>query len=103
MSQQRRRRAEIRIRAAQRVEAVWGCVNTLRPDLPLNDREDLARHFLDLAREEYVAPKPIRITPAQVQNMFWRNMHCAKRHCPIVLFSRELADELNEFFWQEEK
>ncbi len=102
MSQERRRRAEIRKRAAQRVEAVWSCVNVLRPDLPLDDRKDLARMFLDLGREDYVAPKPIRISPAQVTEIVWRNFQCANRFCSAVLFGELIAEELNEFFRQEE-
>jgi hypothetical protein len=84
--------------AARRVEVVWACVNVLRPDLPLENRKALAERFLDLGREDYRPPAPIRISPAQVQETVWRNSQCANRHCSIVLFSRELADEINEFF-----
>lgn len=96
--QQRRKKAAIRERAARRVEAVWTCVNVLRPDLPLDDRKELARTFLDLGREDFQPPAPIRITPAQVEKIVWRNSQCANRFCSMVLFSREFAEELNEFF-----
>lgn len=102
VSEERRRSAEIKKRAAQRFEAVWTCVNVLRPDLPLHERKDLARHFLDLGREDYVAPKPIRISPAQVTEIVWRHFQCANRYCSALLFSETLAEELNEFFGQEE-
>jgi hypothetical protein len=83
-------------RAARRVQAVWDCLSVLCPDLPLAERKALASKVLDLCRGD-VEPR-VRITPAQVQEVVWRNMQCVNRHCPMVLFSREIADELNEFF-----
>jgi hypothetical protein len=100
VSEERRRRAEIKKRAAQRAEAVWTCVNVLRPDLPLHERKDLARHFLDLGREDYVKPKPIQISPAQVSEIVWLHFQCANRYCSALLFSELIAEELNEFFAQ---
>lgn len=91
MSQERRRRKAIREAAAQRVEAVWACVNVLRPDLPLDDRKDLATKFLDLGREGYRTPEPIRISPAQVTEIVWRQSQCANRYCSMVLFAREIC------------
>jgi hypothetical protein len=73
-------------------------VNILCPDLPLDGRKELATRFLDLSRETYRPPEPIRITPAQVQEIVWRNSQCANRYCSMVLFSWEIAEELNEFF-----
>jgi hypothetical protein len=102
VSRDRKQRAANKELAARRVEAVWTCVNVLRPNLPLEDRKDLATKFLDLSRERYQPPAPIRITPAQVSEIVWRNMQCINPHCPMLLFSRELAAELNEFFRQEE-
>lgn len=88
--------------AAQRVEAAWNCVSVLCPALPLQAKKVLAEKVLDLCRgDEQTAPM-IQITPAQVQEIFWRNSQCVNAHCPMVLFSREIADELNEFFRQEE-
>jgi hypothetical protein len=36
-----------------------------------------------------------------VQEIVWRNSQCANRYCSMVLFSRELSDELNDFFRRE--
>jgi hypothetical protein len=102
VSRERRQRAAIRQLAARRVEAAWACVKVLRPDLSLDDRKALAAKFLDLGREGYTAPKPIRISPAQVTEIVWRNSQCANRHCSMVLFSREIAAEVNEIFRQQE-
>ena len=93
------RNRAIRLKARQRVEAAWTCVSTLCPDLPLHDRKALAWKILDLSRGEEQPPAPpIQITPAQVSEIVWRNFQCANRYCSAVLFTREIAEELNEFF-----
>ena len=100
MNPAHRRRRAIKELAARRVEAVWDCVNILRPDLPLNERKALATKFLDLGRDGYQPPPPIRIAPAQVTEMIWRNSQCINPHCPMLLFSDQMAAELNEWFRQ---
>ena len=103
MSRDRRRRTAIRELAARRVEAVWTCIGILCPDLVLSDKKDLATKMLDLCRgESPEVAKRIEITPAQVQELVWRHSQCANRYCSMVLFSREMAEELNEFFSPEE-
>jgi hypothetical protein len=104
VSRERRERAEIKQLAARRVEAAWTCVTALCPDLSLPDRKAIAEKVLDLCRGGSPAvAKRIEITPAQLQEIVWRNMQCANRYCSMLLFSRELADELNEFFKQEDE
>jgi len=98
MSGDRSKRKAIRELATRRVEAVWACVKVLRPDLSSEDRKDLASKILDLTRDDYRPAEPIRITPAQVEEIVWRHSQCANRYCSMVLFSREIADEINEFF-----
>jgi hypothetical protein len=98
VSRERRERAEIKQLAARRVEAVWTCVTALCPDLSLPDRKTIAEKVLDLCRGEIEPPTRISITPAQVQEIVWRNMQCANNHCSMLLFSWEIAEELNEFF-----
>jgi hypothetical protein len=42
-----------------------------------------------------------RITDAQVVEMVWRNSQCLHNQtgrCPLLLFGRQLAEEINEFF-----
>ena len=92
----RKQRAAIRELAARRVQAAWSCVNVLRPDLSLADRKALATKVLDLCRRD--TPPPVRITAAQVQEIVWRNSQCANRYCSMVLFSREIAEEINGLF-----
>jgi hypothetical protein len=103
MGEARRKKIAIKELAARRVEAVWACLGVLRPEMPLPDRKVLAEKVLDLCFERTEPPPPtIRISPAQVQEIVWRNLQCANRHCSMVLFSDEIAEELNEFFSQDE-
>ena len=102
MSRERRERAEIKQLAARRVEAVWTCLDVLRTEIPLPERKVLAEKVLDLCFERTLPPSKITISPAQVQEIVWRNSQCANRYCSMLLFSQEIAEELNEFFRQEE-
>jgi hypothetical protein len=104
MSRDQSKRLAIKELAARRVEAVWTCLGVLCPDLPLPDRKALAETVLDLTRgERPAAPKRIAITPAQVQEIVWRTSQCANRYCSMLLFSQEMAAELNEFFGPEDE
>jgi hypothetical protein len=95
-------RAAIQLAARQRVDAVWTCLDVLCPDLALEAKKVLAEKVLDLSREEDQKPPRIMITPAQVTSIIWSNMQCINPRCPMLLFSDQIADELNEFFRQEE-
>src|ERR1039458_3186008 len=92
----------IKLAARQRVDAVWTCLDILCPDLELKAKNVLAEKVLDLSRGEEQKPPRIKITPAQVSSIIWPNSQCANRYCSMVLFSNEIADELNEFFKPEE-
>ena len=95
-------RAAIKLAARQRVEAVWTCLGVLCPDMALRAKKVLAEKVLDLSRGEEHKPPRIMITPAQVSSIIWSNMQCINPRCPMVLFTKEIADELNEFFKGEE-
>jgi hypothetical protein len=78
-------------------------LNILCPDLTLKAKKVIAREALNLTRGEEQKPPPrIMITPAQVASIVWPNSQCVNPRCPMVLFTNEIADELNEFFKQEE-
>ena len=94
--------AAIKLAAHQRVEAVWACLGVLCPDLTPQAKKELARKVLELSRGEEQKPPQIKITPAQVTSIIWANMQCINPRCPMLLFSNQIADELNEFFRQEE-
>ena len=95
-------RAGIKLAARQRVEAVWSCLGVLRPDLTPQGKKALGEKILDLSRGEDQKPPRIMITPAQVTSIIWGNMQCINPRCPMLLFSNQIADELNEFFKGEE-
>jgi hypothetical protein len=77
-------------------------LDILCPDLALEAKIELARKVLDLSRGEEQKPPRIMITPAQVASIVWPNTQCVNPRCPMVLFTNEIADELNEFFKAEE-
>jgi hypothetical protein len=95
-------RAAIKLAARQRVEAVWTCLGVLCPDMTPQAKKALAEKVLDLSRgKDQKAPR-IQITPAQVESIIWPNIQCINPRCPMLLFSNQVADELNEFFKGEE-
>jgi hypothetical protein len=58
------------------------------------------KHFNDCL--EALSEKPRRkITDAEIVQMIWHNMQCIKPHCPLLIFGRQLAEELNQYFWEE--
>jgi len=89
MNRSRNQRRAIRELALRRVEGVWGCLGELCPNLPLVERKAIAEKVLDLCRGDCQQPVPIQISAAQVQEIIWRNMQCANRHCSMLIFSRE--------------
>ena len=95
-------RAAIKLAARQRVEAVWTCLGVLRPDLRGQAKKALAEKVFELSRGKDQKPPRIMITPAQVTSIVWTNMQCINPRCPMLLFSNQIADELNEFFKQED-
>jgi hypothetical protein len=77
-------------------------VNALYPDLNLSGKRLMVRQILSLSdgKDQPIPPK--RITDAQVTEMIWRNMQCINHRCPMLLFGRQLAEEVNEFFAEDE-
>ena len=96
------KRAVIKLASRQRVKDVWTCLNILCPDLTLKAKTVIAREALNLTREEDQKPPRIMITPAQVSSIIWPNTQCVNPRCLMLLFTNEIAKELNEFFKGEE-
>ena len=65
-------------------------------------KKALAEKVFELSRGEDQKPPRIMITPAQVTSIVWANMQCINPRCPMLLFSNQIAEELNEFFKQED-
>jgi hypothetical protein len=71
--------------------------------MALEAKKELAEKVLDLSRGEDQKSPRIMISPAQVTSIIWSNMQCVNPRCPMLLFSNQIADELNEFFKKEEE
>jgi hypothetical protein len=72
----------------------------VRPNMGIDEKKELAINLLKLCRGEYKPPPPpiVEITPPQVEEIIWSNMQCIHPHCPMLLFSKQIAEELNAFF-----
>jgi hypothetical protein len=84
--------------AHRRVVAALNCVNALCPGLDASGKRLMANQILTLGDGK---DRPIprkQITEAQVTEMVWRNMQCIHHRCPMLLFGPQLAEEINEFF-----
>jgi hypothetical protein len=77
-------------------------LGVLCPDLTPQAKKELAEKVFELSRGKDQKPPQIKITPAQVTSIIWGNMQCINPRCPMVLFTREIAEELNELFNGEE-
>lgn len=78
------------------------CALVLRPDLDFKELEKLAQRILALGDEESGLPK---ITDMEVTALVWSNSQCVKAQsgtCPLLIFGKQLADRLNEFFHGEQ-
>ena len=74
------------------------CANVLRPDLDEAGKRKLANDILTLGDNQDREMPKRRITPAAVEEMFFRQSQCIHPKCPLLLFSEQLAEELNTFF-----
>jgi hypothetical protein len=91
--------------ARTRVVAVLTCVKVLCPNLDLSGKRVMVNQILTLSdgRDRSVTRK--QITEAQVVEMVWRHSQCIRNQtgrCPLLVFGRQLAEEINEFFAEEE-
>jgi hypothetical protein len=77
-------------------------VNALCPDLDSSGKRLMVNQILTLSdgRDRTIPRK--QISEAQVTEMVWRNMQCIHHRCPMLLFVRQLAEEINEFFREDE-
>ena len=61
------------------------------------------QHFNDCLSALSEKPKR-RITDAQVVELVWAHSQCVHSQtgkCPLLIFGKQLAEALNEFFWEE--
>ena len=75
------------------------CALVLRPNASQKELRKLTQQILALGDDEAGMP---RITDAEVNEIVFRNMQCVYHKCPVLLFSKQIADCLNQFFLGEE-
>jgi hypothetical protein len=90
--------------AQRRVMAVLACLKVLCPSADLDTRRELASKILTLAHSQDRPVPRKMITPAAVYEMFTRNSQCVlnqKGRCPLLVFTKQICEELNEFFGED--
>jgi hypothetical protein len=92
-------RSKLNITSARwKAAAALYCANVLRPDLDETGKRKLVNEILTVAdRQDRTIPRP-QIMAAAVEEMFFQHAQCIYPKCPLLLFSKQLADELNQFF-----
>jgi hypothetical protein len=90
--------------ARHRVVAVLACLKVLCPTADRSTQRRLATEILTLVRsEDRLIPQKM-ITPAAAYEMVTRNSQCVLNQtgrCPLLVFSHQLCEELNEFFTED--
>ena len=75
------------------------------PDIDPGTRTKLADSILALIDGEDRRLPQKKITDAHAVEMVWRHSQCVRNQtgkCPLLVFGRQLAEEINEFFREEE-
>jgi len=89
-------------RASWKAASAVYCANVLRPDLDEAGKRKLANDILTLGDTQDRTMLKRRITSAAVEEMFFRQSQCIHPKCPMLLFSKQLAEELNVYFGEED-
>jgi hypothetical protein len=75
------------------------------PDVDHITRTKLADSILALIDDQDSAMPQKRIADAQVVEMVWRHSQCVLNQtgrCPLLIFGKQLAEEINEFFAEDQ-
>jgi hypothetical protein len=98
----RRKHSENESNAAQRrVALTLAYLKVVRPDIDQCKRTRLVDSILALIDGEDRAMSHPGITDAQAVEMVWRHSQCVRNQtgkCPLLVFGRQMAEEINEFF-----
>jgi hypothetical protein len=101
-----RRHAENETNAAQRRIALTSAyLKVICPAIDRRKRAKLVDSILALIDGEDQRLLRKKITDAQVVEMVWRHSQCVHNQtgrCPLLIFGEQLAEEINEFFSEEE-
>lgn len=75
------------------------------PDIDHSTRTRLADSILSLIDGKNPSVQRKQITDAQAVEMVWRHSQCVLNQtgkCPLLVFGRQLAEEINGFFTEDE-
>jgi len=88
----------------QKVKAALHYVQLTRPLLNTKGKRQMVHAILSLGDgEDSAAPR--KITGGQCVELVWRNSQCIHARagrCPLLVFGKDLAEELNDFFAEEQ-
>jgi hypothetical protein len=87
--------------AQRRIALTLAYLKVICPSIDQSKRSRLADSILALIDGEDSRSPQNKITDGQAVEMMWRNSQCVlnqKGTCPLLVFGRQIADELNEFF-----
>jgi len=100
-----RKLTENEISAAQRRIALTSAyLKVICPGIDQSNRTRLVDSILALIDSENRRLPQKRITDAHAVEMVWRHSQCVRNQtgkCPLLIFGKQLAKEINEFFREE--
>jgi hypothetical protein len=100
----RRKHATSESNAAQRrIALTLAYLEVICPDIDHSRRIEIANSILSVICDKGRGLPQKKITDPQAVEMVWRNMQCINSRCPLLIFGKQLADELNEFFAPEDR
>ena len=80
-------------------------LKVIYPGIDRSNRTSLVDSILALIDGEDRRLPQKKITDPQAVEMVWRHSQCVRNQtgrCPLLIFGRQLAEEINEFFGEEE-
>jgi hypothetical protein len=102
----RRKHLEIEINPAKRRIALTRVYLKMAfPDIDPGTLPKLADSILALIGGQDIAMPQKRITDAHAVEMVWRHSQCVLNQtgrCPLLVFGRQLGEEINRFFKEDE-
>jgi hypothetical protein len=91
--------------AQRRIALTSAYLKVICPAIDLSTRTRLVDSILALIDGEDRRVPQKKITDPQAVEMVWRHSQCVLNQtgrCPLLVFGRQLAEEINEFFKEEE-
>ena len=90
----------------RRIALTLAYLEVICPDIDHSRRIETANSILSVICDIGRRLSQKKITDSQAVEMVWRNSQRVRNQtgkCPLLVFGRQLANELNEFFTHEER